>query len=64
MYSIDMLLPLKLAVTNAFTFKKPTVSVDSLWGGGGGGGGEGENLLLPRLQFALAPNFLCALQPT
>lgn len=38
MYSIDMLLPLKLAVTNAFTFKKPTVSVDSLWGEGGGGG--------------------------
>ena len=33
-------------------------------GGGGGGGGEGENLLLPRLQFALAPNLLCALQPT
>lgn len=30
----------------------------------GGGGGEGENLLLPRLQFALAPNLLCALQPT
>lgn len=33
-----MLLPLKLAVTNAFTFKKPTVSVDSLWGEGGGWG--------------------------
>ena len=32
--------------------------------GGGGRGGEGENLLLPRLQFALAPNLLCALQPT
>ena len=61
MYSIDMLLPLKLAVTNAITFKKPTVSVDSLWGEGGG---EGENLLLPRLQFALASNLLCALQPT
>lgn len=37
-----MLLPLKLAVTNAFTFKKPTVSVDSLWGGGGEGWGRGE----------------------
>ena len=33
-------------------------------GGGGGGGWEGENLLLPRLQFALVPNLLCALQPT